>query len=146
MTGRWLGGGLVLFAVLFGAALYYFQVYAYYERVSGLSAITVAGQEVAVSEYDGIDADTSGLKLRGCFRTDPQAFDGLPVAAAPTPLTPPRWFDCFDAAALQDDLDAGRATAYMAAENDKDGIDRLVAVYPDGRGFQWRQLNEKYTD
>ena len=29
---------------------------------------------------------------------------------------------------------------------EKDGIDRVVAVYPDGNAFQWRQLNSKFLD
>lgn len=146
MSGKILMGGLIAFVVIFGASLFYFQVYAFYQRVEGLAAIDVQGHDVPVEGYEGIDAETSGLKLRGCFTTDPAAFDGLAVHDQPTPLSPPFWFDCFDHEALQQDLDAGRATAYLAAENEKDGIDRVVAVYPDGRAYQWRQLNEKYQD
>ena len=95
--------------------------------------------------YLGIDATSSGLKRRGCFKADPAAFEGMPVAASPEPLTPPFWFDCFVPSQIAGDLAAGRATAYVAAVEELDGIDRLVAVYPDGRAFEWRQLNEKFA-
>ena len=146
MNGKILMGGLVAFTVIFGAALFYFQVYAFYDRVEGLTSLTVQDREIAVQGYEGIDAETSGLKLRGCFTTDPAAYAGLSGVSKPTPLSPPFWFDCFDQEQLQQDIDAGLATVYLAAENEKDGIDRVVAVYPDGRAYQWRQLNEKYQD
>ena len=36
--------------------------------------------------------------------------------------------------------------SFLVSENEKDGIDRVVAVYPDGNAFQWRQLNSKFLD
>lgn len=146
MSGRVLVAAFALFVLIFGAALVYFQVYAYYERVEGLESIEVAGKTIPVSAYEGIDASSSGLKRRGCFRVDPADFEGLPVAQNPVPLTPPFWFDCFDTGAIAADLEAGRATAYLAAHEELDGIDRVVAVYPDGRAYEWRQLNDKYAE
>ncbi|MBL4806032.1 MAG: histidine kinase [Rhodobacteraceae bacterium] len=146
MNGKIISGGIVAITAVFGVSLYYSQYYGYYQEVSGLTSIAVEGREIAVSDYVGIDADSSGLKLRGCFTVDPTAFDGVAPPANPTPLTPPKWFECFDPVALEADLESGLAVAYMAAENEKDGIDRVVAVYPDGRAYQWRQLNEKYQD
>ena len=43
-------------------------------------------------------------------------------------------------------MDSGAANAYMAAIEDMDGMDRVVAVYPDGRAYMWRQLNDKYQE
>ena len=64
----------------------------------GVGALTVAGAAVPVADYDGIDAASSPLKLRGCFRIDPAAVAApRPGAATPTPLTAPFWFRCFDA-------------------------------------------------
>lgn len=145
MSGRFFVGALLLFVAVFGAALFWFQTYAYYERVEGLDSITVADREIPVQGYEGIDAESSGLKLRGCFTTDPAAFDGLPEFAAPEPLNPPFWFDCFPTEDLARDLEAGTAAAYLAATEELDGIDRIVAVYPDGRAYQWRQLNERFA-
>jgi hypothetical protein len=137
--------GLFAFTALFAGALWYFQVYAYYETVTGLTSLAVQDREIAIHDYAGIDASTSGLKRRGCFIADPGAFTGLEPAARPTPLKAPHWFDCFDHVALTEDLASGRALAYLAAANEFDGIDRMIAVYPDGRGYEWRQLNEKYA-
>ncbi len=146
MNGKIVAGGLVGFLVIFGITLYYSQYYVFYQEVTGLTYITVEGRDIAVSDYNGIDADSSGLKLRGCFGVDPADFDGVTAATKPTPLTPPNWFECFDPVMLTADLASGAASAFLAAVNEKDGMDRVVAVYPDGRAFQWRQLNEKFQD
>jgi hypothetical protein len=146
MNGKIFAGGFVAFAVIFGAGLYYALVYAYYEKVNDVSEITVQERAITVENYEGIDATSSGLKLRGCFNVTTADFEGLAQSVHAAPLSAPKWFECYDVGELQTDLDAGRAVAYLAAENEKDGIDRLVAVYPDGRAFQWRQLNEKYQE
>jgi hypothetical protein len=146
MKGKIVAFFLVVFPILFGVALYYAQYYAYYEKVSDVTAITVAGRQVPVHDYEGIDATSSGLKMRGCFTVDPADFAGVTVAENPTPLTPPNWFTCYDVGTLTTDLKSGAATAYLAKKDDRDGLDLIVAVYPDGRAFQWRQLNEKYQD
>jgi len=146
MNGKIFAGGFVAFAVVFGIGLYYALVYAYYDKVNDLTEITVQDRTIAVSNYEGIDATSSGLKLRGCFSVMPADFEGLTHGVTAIPLSAPKWFKCYNVGELQEDLDAGRAVAYLAAENEKDGIDRLIAVYPDGRAYQWRQLNEKYQD
>jgi hypothetical protein len=146
MNGKTLVIGLAVFVALFGAGLFYTQNYAYYETTDGRQVIEVQGAELPVEGYRGIDATSSGLKRRGCFTVDPAAFEGMPRAEAPEPLTPPFWFDCFDPEAIAQDLSAGEAQAFVAAENELDGIDRIVAVYPDGRAYEWRQLNEKFAD
>ena len=144
MSGRRLVIGLLLFAAVFGVALYWFQVFAFYERQSGKDTLPVPGAPVAIADYDGIDSASSPLKLRGCFRVDPAAVAALPVAAAPTPLVAPFWFRCFDAGALTRDLAAGAATARLVAHDLPEGFDLMDAVYPDGRGYLWRQLNDRF--
>lgn len=57
------------------------------------------------------------------------------------PLVAPGWFGCFDAERLGEDLESGAAIAFLGQENIEYGIDRMVAMYPDGRGFAWNQLN-----
>ncbi len=137
--------GMVLFALLFGAALWYFQVYAYYTEVTGLPTLRVQDREIAVTDYSGIDSETSGLKRRGCFMADPGAFTALEPLKKPTPLKAPNWFECFDYQSLTLVLEGGGAKAFLAVANEMDGIDRVVAIYPDGRGFEWRQLNGKFV-
>ena len=146
MKGKIVAFFLVVFPLLFGVALYYSQYYAYYEKVSDVTSIMVEGRDVPVSDYEGIDASSSNLKMRGCFKVDPAEFRGVPEAENATPLTPPDWFTCYDVGALTADISAGTATAYLAQKEDRDGLDLIVAVYPDGRAFQWRQLNDKYQD
>ena len=141
MKGRTLVAGFAVFLAIFAAALVWFQVFAYYERQHGVGALTIDGQPVPVADYAGIDAATSPLKLRGCFRIDPAAVAGLVPAAGATPLVGPFWFRCFDAGRLTDDLAAGRAKAYRIAHDEPAGFDTLIAVYPDGEGYLWRQLN-----
>ncbi len=145
MKGKTLVIGLLVLLVTFGGGLFYAQNYAFYQTVEDRASILVADREIAVGDYRGIDAASSGLKRRGCFKVDPEAFEGLAPAEDPVPLTAPFWFDCFDAETLTSDLAAGRAVAFMAAVEDVNGIDRLVAVYPDGRGYEWRQLNPRFA-
>jgi hypothetical protein len=146
MNGKVFAGGFVVFAVIFGICLYYALVYAYYEKVYDITEITVQDRTIAVANYEGIDATSSGLKLRGCFTVIPADFEGLAQDVNAIPLSAPKWFGCYNVGELQEDIDAGRAVVYLAVENEKDGIDRVVAVYPDGHAFQWRQLNEKYQE
>jgi hypothetical protein len=143
-SGRGLVIGFLAFLAIFAGALVWFQFFAYYERVSGVEKLVVAGEEVAVTDYSGIDAGSSPLKLRGCFRADPAAFAAAEPAPDAAPLNAPFWFGCFDSSALTQDLASGAATGLRLARNDPAGFDVMLALYPDGRGFLWRQLNERY--
>lgn len=143
-AGRVVVLAILAFAAIFAAALWWFQVYAFYERQSGVGGIEVAGLTVPVADYEGIDAASSPLKLRGCFRADPAAFAAAPPDAEATPLVAPSWFGCFDAGAITADLAAGRARAYALGRDEPAGFDLVVAIYPDGRGYLWRQLGKAY--
>jgi hypothetical protein len=138
MTGKVFVVGLIVIAAVFGAGLWYSQEYAFYERADGQITVRIAGEDVPVENYEGIDGTSSPLKLRGCFRVDPERVVG-PVSDDPAPTVAPRWFGCFDAARIGEDLEYGRARAVIAEENPR-GVFRIVAVYPDGRAFQWRQI------
>jgi len=137
MTGRILIIGFLAFVVVFAAALWYFQTRAYYEDLRA-DSVEIAGQMYPVSDWRGIDAPTSPLKLRACFRLA-EAPDA-PVAADAAPLVAPGWFDCFDAEALALALETGEATAYFAARDEFGAANRIVARFPDGRAYMWRQL------
>lgn len=146
MNGKVLVIALLGFTIVFSLALYYFQVFAFYEQSDGQKSIKVFASDVPVQNYKGIDAVASGLKLRGCFKVDPLAFSRLPILVTATPLAAPFWFDCFDHEKIQKAINSGEAKAFLVFENEKDGIDRVIAVYPDGTAFQWRQLNSKFLD
>jgi hypothetical protein len=135
------------FTLIFVAALVWTQLFAFYERETDVETLTISGQPVPVADYDGIDAATSPLKRRGCFRIDPAAVARLAPPPAPqaTPLTAPFWFRCFDAGQLTDDLASGAATAYDIGRDQPEGFDLMLAVYPDGRGFLWRQINDRFA-
>ncbi|MGF1553468.1 MAG: DUF6446 family protein [Paracoccaceae bacterium] len=134
---------LLGFTAVFAAGLWYTQFYAFYEEIEA-ERVTIAGTEYPVEAFQGIDAGTSPLKLRACFRL-PEAPEA-PVYERAEPLVAPGWFECFDAEDIAIDLNAGRATAYLAAPDDATGADRVVVRYPDGRAFMWRQLTEEYAE
>ena len=102
-----------------------------------------------VENLTAIDASSSPLRFRACFAV---GSDKAALAAefirydAPKSLVAPGWFDCFDAREIGQTLDQGAALAFLSQENIRDGLDRVVAVMDDGRGFAWHQLIETYRD
>jgi len=147
-TGTLVAGGIVGIGLIFGIGLWYAQQRSYYEPVTGLESVQVAGQDFAVTDYEGTDGTRSPLKLRGCFRlADPSAaLAAGELAPGAVPLTTPDWIECFNEEAILADLNAGRATAIMAGEDEGDGADLFMAIYPDGRGYSWRLANDKYKE
>jgi hypothetical protein len=150
MNGKAIGIFLVVLGLIAGAAMYWLQVYAYYDEVRLASdggdvvvrATKADGtvQDLQVSEFRGIDSDSSPIRFRACFLTSTNQ-NGLALYPNATPLVAPGWFDCFDAAAIGTDLEAGRAIAVLGEENVTYGIDRVLVLYPDGRAFAWHQIN-----
>ncbi|MEO1641151.1 MAG: DUF6446 family protein [Pseudomonadota bacterium] len=141
---------MLLLAVASGGLLYYNQVYAFYEEVDFVpdsvqltSVSTGEAEPIVVSAFQAIDADSSPLRYRACFETQlsqamlTETFVMVDVAE---PRVAPGWFDCFDAAQIGADLQTD-AIAFMGVENIQYGIDRIVAIYPDGRGYSWHQIN-----
>jgi Family of unknown function (DUF6446) len=99
---------------------------------------------IAASDFQGIDADTSPLKFRGCFKVGnsiPMLTEAYVTYAEPTPLKAPGWFGCFDYETLTNDLESGDAVAFLSEGNLFFGVDRVVAVYGDGRAYTWQQIN-----
>ncbi|MEL6645712.1 MAG: DUF6446 family protein [Pseudomonadota bacterium] len=142
MSGKVIGIFLLIVAVIGGAAMYWLQVYAFYERVDDVALTVTQGGEarpLAATGVQAIDASSSPIRFRACFEVDGTlAGDPYPDA---TPLNAPGWFDCFDAAAIGDALASGAAQAYLGQFNVIYGIDRVIAVFPDGRAFAWHQIN-----
>lgn len=141
MSGRKVMIALLGFCVIFGAALWYFQTRAYYEEVTGVTEVMAYGDAFPVTEYRGIDANTSPLKFRACFTVDWDYWPSDEFKEVAQPLTAPDWFDCFDAKKIADDIQAGNATAILADENEIYGFSSYIAQYEDGRAFMWRQIN-----
>jgi len=141
---------MLLIGAAAGGVLYYQQVYAYYEEVGFspeavqlTSLSTGEAESIVVDNFDAIDAISSPLRYRACFQTPlSQAMltETYVIIDNPEPRVAPGWFDCFDAAQIGADLRTD-AIAFLGVENVQYGIDRIVAIYPDGRGFAWHQIN-----
>ncbi len=143
--------GTLVIALIAGAALYYLQVYAYYDDVSAnvenvqLTSISTGEAEgILFENIKAIDSSSSPLRFRACFDT------GLSLALLTEtyeiyddaePRVAPTWFDCFDAERIGADLEEGQAIAFLGTQNVQYGIDRVIAVYGDGRAFAWHQIN-----
>ncbi len=151
MNGKLVGGFLVVTALVAGVAMYWLQVYAFYEPVAftpgdeiRLTPIESGVPEAILAEdVQGIDGTSSPLRFRACFTTPltqamlTETYRNYP-AAVPT-IAPP-WFDCFDANAIGTALEKGEALAFLSQESIAPKIDRVVAVFPDGRAYAWHQV------
>ncbi|MEC3861036.1 DUF6446 family protein [Mesobacterium sp. TK19101] len=152
MSGKLLAGGIVLISLIFGAIVYYTQVYYYYQDVPADQAVvrlTVLAsgelEEIPTTDLRAIDATSSPIRYRACFTTPlslammSETYESYDGAA---PRNAPGWFDCFDAAAIGAEIEAGTALVFTGQRNIEYGIDRVVAVTGDGRGYVWEEINE----
>lgn len=161
MNGKIIGSFIVGIALIAGVAVYYLQVYAFYDEVpveasmDGNSLIQMTSimsgtpEPILLDDFQGIDSESSPLRFRGCFQT-PHSLAMLSETFvtydAAEPRVAPGWFDCFDAKEIGADLSSGVALPFLSEKDIADGFDRVIAVYPDGRAYVWHQPNEKYTD
>jgi len=149
MNGKIVAIAIILIAAIAGAGLYYLQVYHYYfdlPEATSVELIAEDGTVVAlpVSGFDGIDATSSPIRYRACFRLegDPASLPGRYTAYEVTePRVPPFWFDCFDTPAISEGIADGSIKTYLGGKNVAYGVDRIVAIADDGRGFAWNDLN-----
>jgi len=153
VIGKILGGSIVVMAILAGGLLYYQQIYAYYEPVKATgtddvqmtSLVSGAPEPVLYDNFEAIDADSSPIRYRACFTTT-MSHAMLSETYEPyegaEPLVAPGWFDCFDAMEVGNALEEGRALAFLGEKNIQYGIDRIVAITEDGRGYVWHQIND----
>jgi len=152
VNGKLVAGFIVIVGAVAGVAMYYLQEYAYYTKAVfkpgaeiALTLITSGQPEPILAEgIEGIDADSSPLRFRACFHTPMtqamlsetyQAYQGA------VPLIAPSWFDCFDAAKIGAALENGEALAFLSQSNIAPSVDRVVAVFPDGRAYAWHQIH-----
>lgn len=151
MNGKIVAGGIVLTGLVAGIAMYWLQVYAYYEPAAFTPGAEIkltpiigdAPEAIVVSDIQGIDAESSPLRFRACFVT-PLSLATLTETyqayEAAEPTIAPGWFDCFDAGEIADALESGEALAFLSQSAIAPQIDRVVAVFPDGRAYAWHQL------
>lgn len=152
-VGRIAAGALVMAGLLAGVFIYWLQVYGYYQPVAftpgqeiRLMPLGSDTPEVIVADnVEGIDADSSPLRFRACFTTplsQSMLSETYRMYDAPTPLNGPGWFDCYDAGTITAALEKGEALAFLSERNlNHYGIDRVVAVFADGRAYAWHQMN-----
>ena len=157
MNGKIVAGSFVLIGAIAGVAMYWLQVYAFYEE-----AAFVPGEEIKLTLIEGgqaepiiaegvtgIDSESSPIRFRACFRTPmSQAMltETYKIYDNAVPNIAPGWFDCFDAEAIGAALEKGEAIAFLSEANIHPGVDRVVAVFPDGRAFAWHQLNASASE
>ncbi|WIY25891.1 DUF6446 family protein [Parasedimentitalea psychrophila] len=150
--GKFLAAFIVVCAVGAGAAIYYLNEYAYYEEVTlhpGLDVVLLpqnsdASVVIDYADFEAIDASSSPIRYRACFTTAltrDELAQSYTVLQQQKPRIAPGWFDCFDAQAIGAELEAGTATAFMSVKNIEYGVDRIVAVTDQGRGYVWHELN-----
>lgn len=148
MSGKIVSLLILIIALSVGAGVYYFQVYGWYDRVV-LEDIELTEQDgnpvvIPATDISGIDAISSPIRFRACFTTtltpDEVAARFTPYPEA-EPLTGPGWFDCYDADAIGDALVDGTMTAWLGTADITYGIDRVIALDADGRGYVWHQIN-----
>ena len=156
MNGKIVAGSIVLIAALAGIGGYWLQEYAYYQPVvftPGAEVVltpvaAVTPEAIPVKDLHGIDATSSPLRFRACFTSEvtlATLTETYKVYDKPTPLNGPSWFTCFDAGRITEALASGEAVAFLGQANvlpnsENVEIDRVVAVFPDGRAFAWNQL------
>ena len=156
-VGKVLLVAIVIAVAIAGGFLWYTAERAFYEPVAfqpgqEIRLVPLAGDQpeaIVVEGVEGIDAESSPIKFRACFRTPlslamlTETYREYPEAE---PLVAPSGFDCFDAAAIGKALETGEALAFLSEPNIHPGVDRVVAVFPDGRAYAWNQLNAEYKD
>jgi len=153
MAGKLLVAVLVLCAALAGGAMYYLQVYHFYEEVQAqghgdvmlTNLVTGVPEPILADDFTAIDASSSPIRYRACFTT-PMSIALLTETFEPyenaSPRTAPGWFECFDAEALAEQIADGRALVFLGERNMEFGIDRVVAITEDGRGYVWQEVND----
>ncbi|MCH2248552.1 MAG: DUF6446 family protein [Cognatishimia sp.] len=152
MNGKIVGAFILMTALAAGIALYVFQVYAFYEPVEAsgdadvqMTLLASNQPEVILYEnFEAIDAESSPIRYRACFTTSmsqPLLTETYKPYNKAVPNVAPGWFDCFNADEIGAALRSGEALAFLGTENIHYGIDRVIAVMPDGRGFAWHQIN-----
>jgi len=157
VTGRVGTIVILLAAVIAGAGIWYAQVYAYFEPVKTFDTAEIplrsaTGEDLrnlVVRDMTSVQKTSSPLGYRACFTVKnslAMLTETYALAEDAVPLEAPGWFDCFDADEIGTALETGEALAFQGQTEVQDGVDEVIAVLPDGRGFAWHQLNDKYKD
>ena len=102
------------------------------------------GQPEAILAQDLVETAPDGapLAFQACFTTPlSQAMltETYRLYDAPSPAAAAPGLPCFDAPAIADALSRGEALAFLSEPQIRPGIDRVIAVFSDGRAYAWHQ-------
>ncbi len=152
MNGKIVGAVILIVAAIAGITLYYLQVYGYYREVplpeQGVELVSLstnAPEPILTDNFLAIDADSSPIRYRACFETTlslAMLSETYVLMPGIEPRNAPGWFDCFDANEIGQALDDGSALTFLSQKNIQYGVDRIVAITADGRGYIWHELND----
>lgn len=140
---------ILVSALLVGGGVWYAQTRGYYAPLDGPATLTLVAQDgtrgdIGATDVEAIVSQSSPLGFRACFRhaVDPGILATAEPRADAAPTIAPPWFGCFDAGTVDGLLASGGAQAFTAYPNAGYGVDRIVALAADGRGWAWHQLND----
>jgi DNA-binding transcriptional LysR family regulator len=152
VIGKILAAMIVIAAIAAGIGVWYTQNYAYYRELDPKDPAALvrllplsggAPEDLIATEVKAIDSDSSPIRFRGCYQIETSIAtltETYQTFAKPVPLNAPGWFDCYDAVEIGEALEKGEAVAFLAQPLVHPDVDRVVAVFPDGRAFAWHQL------
>jgi hypothetical protein len=154
LNGKVIVALLVFPAIFAGVALFYLQIFSFYEEVvpNGKTDISILLRQnelpevINYSNFRAISSDSSPIRYRACFDTaeDLEALSKIYlVYEDAVPKIAPYWFDCFDAKKLGSALkDRDYGQVFLSKKNIVYGIDRVVAILANGKGYVWHEINE----
>ncbi|GAA6179919.1 DUF6446 family protein [Shimia sp. NS0008-38b] len=144
----------MLTALVGGVAMYWLQVYGYYDAVpaSGKNddvqltlLVSETPEPILYENFEAIDSESSPIRYRACFTTSMSTAlltETYLLLETAEPRNAPDWFDCFDAKEIGAALQTQQALAFLGQKDVLYGIDRIVVILPDGRGFAWNEIND----
>jgi len=105
-----------------------------------VSVVTGQPDEILGSD---LQVSSSGhADLHGCFETTmslPMLTETYQLFDQAKPVVPVGGLDCYDAEKIKEAMAADSALAFLSRANVTRGLDRVVVIYDDGRGFVWNQ-------
>jgi hypothetical protein len=100
-------------------------------------------EPIEVEGLKAVAASNDPTAFRGCFKSAlSYGFLTETYQNYETPKPVASSHSCFDADQLQADLNTGHALAFVGEPNIHPGIDRVVAIYDDGRAYAWHQKSK----
>ena len=129
MNGKVIVAFLVLPALLAGAALYYLQIFSFYEEVipNGATDVAIVDKKTELPEvidysnFHAITSESSPIRYRACFETSEDLNDlrnRFLVYEGAEPKIAPYWFECFNAEDLGFSLaDGAKGEVFLSKKN-----------------------------